>query len=161
MKTDSGSFFVDANVLVYAAIADDPRHKAAKDLLMDPGGTLHISPQIITEFYSTITSPKRVAAPYPPLEAIEFLETLLGYEHVSVLPITAAASVRLLELLRDREVKGPQVFDLQIAATMLAHGVTRLFTYNGSDFKQIPDLEVLEPTDGGKPIEEEGSEFKT
>lgn len=153
MKTDRGSFFVDANVLVYAAITDDSRHKAAKDLLMEPGGTLHISPQIVTEFYSTITSSKRVVAPYPPPEAIEFLEMLLEYEHVSVLPITTDVSVRLLKLLRDRDVKGPHVFDLQIPATMLAHGITRLFTYNGSDFKQIPDLEVLEPSDSHPGIE--------
>lgn len=147
MKIGSGSFFVDANVLVYAAITDDPRHKVAKDLLMYPGGgTLHISPQIVTEFYSIITSPKRVADPYLPLEAIDFLETLLAFEHISVLPITPDVPARLIELLRNRDIRGPHVFDLQIAATMHAHGVTKLFTYNGTDFKQLPEVEVLDPS---------------
>src|ERR1039457_740053 len=57
MTSDNDSFFVDANVLVYAALKDDPRNKAAKAVLKDSSrGTLHISPQILTEFYSTITS---------------------------------------------------------------------------------------------------------
>ena len=29
--------------------------------------------------------------------------------------------------------------------TMLAHGVTKLFTYNGSDFKDIADIHITEP----------------
>jgi len=147
MKTGNGSFFVDTNVLVYAAITNDPRHKVAKELLMDSGqGILYISPQIVTEFYSTITSSKRVTEPYLPLEAIAFLETLLAYEHISVLAITPGIPARLFELLRNRDVRGPHVFDLQIAATMLAHGVTKLFTYNGADFKQLPDIEVVDPS---------------
>jgi predicted nucleic acid-binding protein len=146
MKSDNNSFFVDANILVYAAVRDDARNKAAKELLKDSSrGMLHISPQILTEFYSTITSSKRVTAPYAPLEAVEFIETLLEYEHVFVLPISQDVPGRLLALLRTNEVRGPHVFDLQIVATMLAHGVTKLFTYNGSDFKQFADLELFEP----------------
>jgi hypothetical protein len=146
MTSDNDSFFVDANVLVYAALQDDPRNKAAKALLKDSSrGTLHISPQILTEFYSTITSRKRVTAPFAPLEAVEFMETLLEYEHVSVLPISQDVPHRLFALLKTNPVKGPDVFDLQIVATMLAHGVTKLFTYNGADFRQFPDVELFEP----------------
>ena len=144
MTSDNDSFFVDANVLVYAALKDDPRNKAAKALLKDSSrGTLHISPQILTEFYSTITSRKRVTAPFAPLEAVEFIETLLEYEHVLVLAISQDVPRRLLALLKT--VRGPDVFDLQIVATMLAHGVTKLFTYNGADFQQFPDIELFEP----------------
>ncbi len=64
--------------------------------------------------YSTVT------VPYSP-PAIEFIETLLSYEH------------------------GPQVFDLQIAATMLTHGLTKLFTYNGADFKGVAEIRTSEP----------------
>ena len=28
---------------------------------------------------------------------------------------------------------------------MLVHGVTKLFTYNGSDFKGLGEIEALEP----------------
>ena len=146
MESDNDSFFVDANILVYAAVKDDPRNEVAKALLENPSlGTLHISPQILAEFYSTITSPKRVTAPYTPLEAVEFIETLLGYEHVSVLSISQDVPGRLLTLLKVNEVRGPRVFDLQIVATMLVHGVTKLFTYNLDDFERFKDLEIVEP----------------
>jgi predicted nucleic acid-binding protein len=42
-------------------------------------------------------------------------------------------------------MKGPHVFDLQIVATMLAHGVNKIFTYNECDFRQFMVLEVMEP----------------
>jgi predicted nucleic acid-binding protein len=77
MKSDDASFFVDANVLVYAALKDDSRHEVSKALLKDAGrGALHISSQILAEFYSTVTSPKRVTSPYSPSEAVDFIETL-------------------------------------------------------------------------------------
>lgn len=86
-----------------------------------------------------------MTAPYSPAEAIEFIETLLGYEHVVVLPISPDVPSRWIALLKTTEVRGPQIFDFQIAATMLVHGVTKLFTYNGSDFKDLADIETLEP----------------
>lgn len=138
MTSGDGSFFVDANVLVYAALKDDPRHHVSKALLKDPSrGLLHLSPQILTEFYSTVTNRKRVTTPYSPPEAIEFIETLLTYEPIVILPISQDVPARLISLLRAIEVKGPHVFDLQIAATMLTHGVKKLFTYNETDFKDV------------------------
>ncbi len=108
MKSDNNSFFVDANVLVYAAVRDDARNKAAKELLKDSSrGMLHISPQILTEFYSTITSSKRVTAPYAPLEAVEFIETLLEYEHVFVLPISSNSPIWNFSSLRTKRIRKP------------------------------------------------------
>jgi predicted nucleic acid-binding protein len=150
MASDSGSFFVDANVLVYAAVQGDPRHKACRVLLqVASAGSLHISPQIVTEFYSTITSPKRVTDPYSPRDAVNFIEILLAHIHVFVLPISRDVPRRLFTLLKTSPVRGPHVFDLQIVATMLAHGVTKLCTYNGADFRQFTDLELFEPTHAG------------
>ena len=144
--TSGEGIFADANILVYAAIRDDVRHAACRNLLKNPGDTLlHFSPQILTEFYSVITNPKRVTAPFTPTEAIEFIEILLSYRHSAPLPITAEVPAILLSLLKQRVVRGPRVFDLQIGATMLAHGVSRLATYNGADFKDIAGIEIVEP----------------
>jgi predicted nucleic acid-binding protein len=122
MKNDDDSFFVDANVLVYAAVQGDSRNDVAKALLKDSSrGVLYISTQILAEFYSTITSFKRVTNPYAPMEAIEFVEALLEYEHVVVLPVSRDVTDHLLALLKANEVKGAHVFDLQIVATMLVH----------------------------------------
>jgi predicted nucleic acid-binding protein len=129
MKSDNNSFFVDANVLVYAAVRDDDRNKAAKELLKDSSrGMLHISPQSLTEFYSTITSSKRVTAPYAPVEAVEFIETLLEYEHVFVLPISQDVPSRLLALLWTNS-EGPTRIRPADRSGNARPRVTKLFTY--------------------------------
>jgi predicted nucleic acid-binding protein len=86
-----------------------------------------------------------VSTPYSPAEAVEFIDTLLTYDHVVVLPISPDVATRLTSLLRAIEVRGPHVFDLQIAATMLVHGVNKLFTYNGTDFKDVVEIQTAEP----------------
>jgi len=55
---------LDANVLVYAVNADAPQHSASRALLeqaRDPSTTLYVTSQILCEFYSVITNPRRVA----------------------------------------------------------------------------------------------------
>jgi predicted nucleic acid-binding protein len=99
--------------------------------------------------YSTVTSPKRVTAPYSPREAVKFIEILLAYIHVFVLPISRDVPRRLLTILKTSPIRGPHVFDLQIVATMLTHGVTKLFTYNAKDFRQFTGLELFEPAHKG------------
>ena len=85
MTSGNASFFVDANILVYAALKDDARHEISRGLLKNPSrGKLHLSSQILAEFYSTVTSPKRVTTPHSPAEAIDFIESLLSYEHVEI-----------------------------------------------------------------------------
>ena len=56
--TSGDGRFVDANILVYAALRDDPRHSICRTFLKNAdGGPLHLSQQILAEFYSTVTSP--------------------------------------------------------------------------------------------------------
>lgn len=144
MSTEA--YFVDTNVLVYAALKDDVRHLACRSLLKDrTDALLYLAPQILAEFYSTITSAKRVTAPFTPGEAIDFIETLLSYTHIILRPISLDVSTRWLDLLKQNETRGARVFDVQIAATMLTHGISKLITYNGTDFKTVSGLELIEP----------------
>ena len=62
-----------------------------------------------------------------------------------ILPISQDVPARWVALLKAVPVRGPHVFDLQIAATMLAHGVTKLFTYNSADFKDVVEIQTEEP----------------
>jgi predicted nucleic acid-binding protein len=54
---------VDTNVLVYALDADAPQHEAARALLeaaREASTTLFMTSQILCEFYSVVTNPRRV-----------------------------------------------------------------------------------------------------
>ena len=49
------------------------------------------------------------------------------------------------QLLARRPVRGGDIFDLQLVATMLGNGVRRIYTYNRSDFEPFVELMMLEP----------------
>ena len=51
----------------------------------------------------------------------------------------------MIALLKTYEVAKQEVFDLQLAATMLSNNVTRIYTYNQNDFSKFKELEVLTP----------------
>ncbi|MGO4881802.1 MAG: hypothetical protein ACLP59_13380 [Bryobacteraceae bacterium] len=42
-------------------------------------------------------------------------------------------------------VTGGEVFDLQLVATMQAHNIQRIYTYNNKDFEVFPELTVAAP----------------
>jgi predicted nucleic acid-binding protein len=120
---------VDANVLVYATDAGHPHHDTARGLLdaaRTRSTTLYVTPQIICEFYSIVTHPRRVAKPRSYADATAALSGMLDFLHV--LPSPDRIATMLVELLRRHPVKGGEVFDLQIVATMQANNVQRIYT---------------------------------
>jgi predicted nucleic acid-binding protein len=137
---------IDANVLVYAMDADAPQHRASRALLeaaRDGSATLHVTLQILCEFYSTVTNARRVPKPRSPDDALAALSGLLVFLHV--LPVPVHTVEGLLGLLRRHPVTGGDVFDLQIVATMKANGIQRIYTFNTEDFNVFSELEVLTP----------------
>jgi len=137
---------VDANVLVYAFDTNAPQHLASRTLL-DAGRTgtttLYVTSQVLCEFYSIVTNPRRVLKPRSVADAIAAITDLLSFLHV--LPVPARTVEGWLDLLRRRPLTGGEVFDLQLAASMLANGVSRIYTYNTSDFEVFKELVVSEP----------------
>jgi predicted nucleic acid-binding protein len=144
MSLDPG--IVDTNVLVYALDGDAPQHAAARavlDAAREASATLYVTPQILCEFYSTVTNARRVPKPSSPADAIAVIADLLTVLHV--LPIPAHMIEGLLDLLRRRPVTGADVFDLQIIATMQASGLRTIYTFNVADFAAFPELSVVTP----------------
>lgn len=146
MSVDPG--ILDANVLAYAVNADAPQNAAARALLeetRDPSSLLYVTSQILCEFYSVITSPRCVAVASSPTEALRTISAMLALPGLHVLPIPASAVEGWMDLLQRHPVTGGKVFDLQIVATMLAHGVHRIYTFNTGDFAIFPELTVVTP----------------
>ncbi len=44
-------------------------------------------------------------------------------------------------------VSGVQVHDAKIVASMKAHDIENLLTFNAKDFKRYPDIKTFEPKD--------------
>lgn len=137
---------IDANVLVYALDAQSQYHLDSRSLLdssFSGDVLLYVTSQVMCEFYSIVTNAKRVTNPCSPAEAAGVISGLLTF--LVVLPVPTGTVAGWLNLLTRREVKGPEIFDLQLAAVMLANGVRRIYTYNGHDFEPFPELVVVRP----------------
>jgi len=137
---------VDANVLIYAFDTQSPQHLASRALLDAArigSVSLYISSQILSEFYSITTNSRRVLKPRSPAEALHAVSDLVNY--LRILPISVAAVESLVDLLRRRPVKGGEIFDLQIVATMKANNILKIYTFNTEDFAVFSELEILTP----------------
>jgi toxin-antitoxin system PIN domain toxin len=137
---------VDANVLVYAMDASASQHAASRALLeaaRDKSTTLYVTLQILCEFYSIVTNPRRVPKPRTSADALAAVSSLLACLYV--MPAPAHTVDGWLDLLRRRPVIGGDVFDLQLVATMLANGVQRIYTFNTDDFEVFTELTVSTP----------------
>jgi len=146
MSVDPG--VLDANVLAYAVDAEAPQHAASRALLdaaIDPSVTLYVTSQILCEFYSLITNPRRVRAVSSAAEALSIISAMLALPGLYVLPTPSRAVAGWMQLLQRHPVTGGDVFDLQIVATMQANGIQRIYTFNIGDFEVFPELAVLTP----------------
>ncbi len=138
---------VDTNVLVYAEDNTSPHQAACRALLNRRENDLYLAPQVLSEFYSVVTRTggKRITSPLSPDEALAAITTLLAQPNIDLLPVPADIVSRWTELARRHPVTGADIFDLQLAATLLANGVKRLYTFNTRDFAAISELEVVRP----------------
>jgi|RhiMethySRZTD1v2_1073278.scaffolds.fasta_scaffold1805230_1 predicted nucleic acid-binding protein len=139
---------VDTNVFVSALYSEEVQHPAAYRFVTQaesPDANFCITPQIVTEFYSTITNPRRVTSAFSVEEALQEVEKILAYPGITLLPVPIETVRRWIGLARQYQVSRGDIFDTQLVATMLEHQVRRLYTFNVDDFLIYPDIEVLEP----------------
>ena len=146
MSVEAG--VLDTNVLVYALNADAPQHPVSRALLehaRDPSTTLYVTSQILCEFYSVITNPRRVASAVSAGDGLAITSALLALPGLQVLPVPIDTVDRWIDLLARHPVTGGGIFDVQLVATMQANAVQRIYTFNTADFERFSGVTVLEP----------------
>src|SRR5882724_1566617 len=149
MNTSDNRALVDTNVLVYAADTASSFHEPSRQL-RDRGFRgeipLVVTPQILMEFFAVITSPRRVTTPRSPEEARAEVEKYARTVNMLKIYPDSTALEHTIELLqRHPQVARQEVFDLFLVATMMANGVTRIYTYNQQHFTRFAGIEVLTP----------------
>jgi predicted nucleic acid-binding protein len=109
---------------------------AASDALLErtktAGAGLCIAPQNLAEFYAIVTNARRVATPRTPEEALAVIEQFLERPGLELIPVPADIVARWVELVRRHPVVGGDLFEIQLIATMLGNGITRIYTFNPS-----------------------------
>lgn len=134
------SVFIDTNVLVAATVESHPSHATAVALLarlVADKVPLSISTQICREFLVVLTRQPVEGRTF----SVDEAQVALGRWRSSctVLGDDEAVLAEVLDLVRRHGVKGKQVHDANVVATMLANGISRLATFNVGDFRRYED----------------------
>lgn len=137
---------LDTNLLVYAHRSAMPEHKAARRAIEDACNSRRgcgVAVQALAEFWSVATHPA-AARPSSPSEAAAFLRSLQEEGGLVVFMPGPAFAERLVQTAADLEIRGPRVFDLQIALCAMDCGATELWSRD-ERFVKVPGLRVRNP----------------
>jgi predicted nucleic acid-binding protein len=142
-------FGIDANVVLRAANPASPEHAlvtGALATIAERGGRLFITPQVLMEFWSVATRPADVNGFGWPPDVVE-TEVRRILDTFGRLDDTATSFHLWLYLVTTHQVRGRQVHDAHLVATLLGHEVTHLLTFNVGDFRRYPALVAVHPTE--------------
>ncbi len=138
---------VDTNLLVYAHRARAPEHRAALRALERARRDFRgwgIALRSLVEFWSVVTHPAATGRGSTLTEARAFFETLTEEAGGRIWLPGETFQPRLLALAERLEVRGPRIFDLEIALTVFDNGASEIWTLDGR-FATVPGLKVLRP----------------
>lgn len=140
---------LDTNILLRVVQQSSSDHSLAMSAvikLAQAGTEMCIVPQVIYEFWVAATRPLGSNG--------------LGWD-IPTVEVTVNSFLEEYQLLKDERgvfthwqslvstyrVAGKNAHDARLVAAMKRHGLTRILTFNGADFRRYSDIEVLSPAD--------------
>jgi predicted nucleic acid-binding protein len=143
---EDNRLFIDANVLVYAAVSQSPFHAEARRAIhaqQTAGAELWISRQVLREYLATLSRPQTFSLPQP---SEVLAEDVRRFESsFSIAEDGPAVTSKLLELLETHLVGGKQIHDANIVATMLTYDIRAILTHNADDYARFVGLITVLP----------------
>ena len=108
---------------------------------------IYYTPQVLAEFWNVCTRPQSARSGFGLSIAQTERKANLIQKHFGLLPDNLATFTEWRKLVSDYKVTGVQVHDAKIVASMIAHNIQYLVTFNEKDFKRFPMITVLNPKD--------------
>jgi predicted nucleic acid-binding protein len=145
MKTDK-KIMVDTNILINYTLTKSDLHKVSHTRMnefINLGYEFFASRQILREYIGVITKYAMEDKSISPQKIKENVESFESF--FTVFDENNYNTNELLNLVNTYTVKGKQVHDCNIVATMKLNEVSVIFTHNVSDFKRYINegIEVL------------------
>lgn len=139
---------IDTNVLLRAIDQRHPFSAAARNalyLLHRQGRELCLTPQNVREFWNVCTRPAEARSglglSIPAADRrLQLLERIFR-----ILPDSESTYQHWRALVTEYEVSGTRVHDAYLVASMLAHGIAELLTFDTGDFGRYGQIEVVDP----------------
>ena len=139
---------LDTNLLIYAANESCKEHPVARELaeslLAEPQEWM-LADQVLFEYYRALRNPHILERPLTAERAanqVRFLREEAGCLHCAYsLDLWDAVTPHLSQ----ESLRGIGVFDVILAVTLKANGITRFYTRNVSDFEHFGLFAVIDP----------------
>lgn len=141
------SYALDANVLLYASDASSSFHARALAFLERAARgpeILFLPWPVVMAYLRIATHPSIFERPLAPDEAEANVEALIAQPHVRALGELEGFWATYRGATRDLVVRGNLVPDAHLAALLLQHGVTTLWTHD-RDFRKFEGIRVRDP----------------
>jgi predicted nucleic acid-binding protein len=142
---------LDTNLLTRMTRSHDPQSavaRAAIQTLLKRGERLIIVPQNLYEFWAVATRP---AGPPPAgRNGLGMTTAQAGHwlrffrRRFTLLPDRPDLCLIWQELVEKHIVTGFRAHDVRLVAAMQSYGITRLLTFNATDFRSLP-VAILDP----------------
>lgn len=143
--TDAERVFVDTNVLLAATDRSRARHADSLAFLEDAAGgrtRLFASGQVVREYLVVATRPvARNGLGMVP--SVACTNVAVFRRVVRILDEVESVAARLVMLVEAHQLQGTRIHDASLVATMDAHGLTHLKTWNPRDFRAFPHIRLV------------------
>lgn len=148
MEMTDDKLFADTNFVLRSAIPQMDQHLISRRFLAEAvanGVALWISGQVLREFAVQVTHPKTLIQPLTAQELEAEVRSIRKAYRIA--NDTPRVRRELLNLIQTYDVRGKQIHDANIVATMLTFGIRHLVTFNVADFQRYADrITILTPS---------------
>jgi predicted nucleic acid-binding protein len=144
------AYLVDTNVFLRLVPKNDPLRNTALhalEKLRRSNEDLLYTTQLLAEFLTVCTRPATARGGY----GLSFQEAERKIRVIErfcrLIPDSLATHVEWRRLIAAYSVKGVEVHDARLVASMVVHRVTQILTFDVDDFKRYQEIKAVSPAD--------------
>lgn len=136
--------FFDTNILVYLSSQESPFHlrvlEKVKELI--DKYEIWISRQVLREYAVVMTNSSLLQKPLSSVEVEKDMEKWANIFRVA--DEIEETTINLRELIVLYDIKGKNIHDANIIATMKTYNIEILFTLDSKDFKRFREIKLIQ-----------------
>jgi predicted nucleic acid-binding protein len=144
------AYLFDTNNFLRLAEKNSPERRTVLNALRKLRAKSEIicyTPQVLAEFWNVCTRPVSSRGGLGLNISQTERKTNLIQKHFRLLPDNLNTFSEWRKLVSDYQISGVQVHDAKITASMIAHRVQFLVTFNARDFQRFPMISIVHPKD--------------
>ncbi len=143
------AYLFDSNTLLRLADHNSPERPTVVNAIrsLRQNHPLVYTPQVLSEFWNVCTRPSTSRSGLQLSIAQTERKAKIIEKYFKLIPDTILTYSEWRKLVLDLGIKGVQVHDAKLVASMIVHNVQNLVTYNVRDFRRFGMINAIHPSD--------------